>query len=245
MLSTATLARRLAAIGRAHVVAGFPNLAHGDLIRITLRGIRRTCGYPQQRVAALTTEHLIAMVSLLGNSTKDVRDRALLLIGFAGAFRRSELVALDRESIEHCPSGLIVTIRKSKTDQERHGRKIVIPISRGAICPVRAFEDWIDLAKITEGPIFRPVTKQGEVLPRRLSADAVALIVKQRSHSISRTGDRYSGHSLRAGFVTTAALAGVPIWKIKAQTGHVTSASLERYIRVSQLFTETGASALL
>ena len=202
-LSTATLARRLAAIGHAHVVAGFSNPGHDDLVRITFRGIRRTCGYPQQRAAALTTEHLIAIVSTLGSSIRSVRDRALLLIGFTGAFRRSELVALDRESIEHCPSGLIVTIRKSKTDQEQHGRKIAIPISRGTICPVRAFEDWIDLAKITEGPIFRPITKQEEVLPRRLSADAVALIVKQRSHSISRTGDRYSGHSLRAGFVTT------------------------------------------
>jgi site-specific recombinase XerC len=178
-LSTATLARRLTAIGRAHILAGFPNPTHDDLIRITLRGIRRTCGRPQQRAAALTAEHLIAIVSSLGNSIRDVRDRALLLVGFAGAFRRSELVALDYESIEHCPSGLIVTIRKSKTDQERHGRKISIPISRSTICPVRAFEDWIDL-------------------------------VKQRSHSISRTGDRYSSHSLRAGFVTTAALAGVP-----------------------------------
>ena len=127
-LSTATLARRLAAIGRAHVVAGFSNPVRDDLVQITLRGIRRTCGRPQQRAAALTTEHLIAIVSSLGNSIKDVRDRALLLVGFAGAFRRSELCALDRESIEHCPSGLIVTIHKSKTDQERHGRKIAIPI---------------------------------------------------------------------------------------------------------------------
>ena len=244
-LSTATLARRLAAIGRAHVVAGFSNPVRDDLVQITLRGIRRTCGRPQQRAAALTTEHLIAIVSSLGNSIKDVRDRALLLVGFAGAFRRSELCALDRESIEHCPSGLIVTIHKSKTDQERHGRKIAIPISRGMIYPVRAFEDWIDLAKITEGPIFRPITKQGDVLPSQLSADAVARIVKQRLHSISRTGDRYSSHSLRAGFVTTAALAGVPIWIIKAQTSHASSASLERYIRVSQMFTEYGASALL
>ena len=245
MLSTATLARRLAAIGRAHTTAGYPNPAADDLVRATFRGIRRTCGHPQRRVAALTSEYLIAIVSSLGNSKKEVRDRALLLLGFAGAFRRSELTALDRESIEQRPSGLIVTIRKSKTDQERHGRKIAIPTSRGTICPVRALKDWIDLAKITEGPIFRPVTKQGEVLPRRLSTDAVALIVKQRSHSISGRGDRYSSHSLRAGFVTTAALAGIPIWKIKAQTGHVSSASLERYIRVSQLFTENGASALL
>jgi site-specific recombinase XerD len=241
-LSTATLARRLAAIGHAHVNAGFPNPTRHDLVRITFRGIRRTCGRPQQRVAALTTEHLTAIVSSLGTSIKDVRDRALLLLGFAGGFRRSELVALDCESIEHCPSGLIVTIRWSKTDQERRGRKIAIPYSHREVCPVIALVAWTDLAKITEGPIFRPVTRKGDVLDSRLSAEAVAAIVKDRAHGIE--GARYSGHSLRAGFVTSAALAGVPTWKIKAQTGHVSSASLERYIRCSGSLAEGGLDAL-
>jgi integrase len=242
-LSTATLARRLAAIARAHATAGYPNPAADHLVRATFRGIRRTCGRPQQRVAALTSELLIAIASSLGSSIRDVRDRTLLLIGFAGAFRRSELVALDYESIERCALGLTITIRMSKTDQERRGREIAIPFSRGPVCPVAALAAWTDLAKITEGPIFRPITKNGDVLDRRLSAHAVATIVKERAQSIE--GDQYSGHSLRAGFVTSAAMAGVPTWKIKAQTGHVSSTSLERYIRCGQSFVEGGFETLL
>jgi integrase len=242
-LSTATLARRLAAIGRAHTIARERNPAASDLVRITLRGIRRTYGRPQDRVAALTKEHLIAITSSLGNSTRDVRDRALLLIGFAGAFRRSELSALDFQSIERRPEGIVMTIPKSKTDQERRGRQVAIPYAHGPICPIGALDAWLEFAKISEGPLFRPVTKQGEVLARPLSGEAVAVIVKQRSSVCA--GTRYSGHSLRAGFVTSAAMADVPIWKIKAQTGHASEAALGRYIRCSELFAGNAVGDLL
>jgi integrase len=110
-LSTATLARRTVAIGRAHIIRGLANPAANDLVRIILRGIRRTYGRPQERVAALTREHLVAITSSLGNSTKEVRDRALLLIGFAGAFRRSELVSVDCRSIERGPGGIVISLR--------------------------------------------------------------------------------------------------------------------------------------
>jgi integrase len=110
---------------------------------------------------------------------------------------------------------------------------------------VGALDAWLDLAKITEGPVFRPVTTNGGVLPRRLSSEAVALVVKRRSKEIGLQGVRYSGHSLRAGFVTTAAIAGVPIWKIKAQTGHASEAALGRYIRNCELFAANPMSAVL
>jgi integrase len=244
-LSTSTLARRTVAIGRAHVLRGFVNPAANDLVRITLRGIRRTYGRPQERVRALTKDHLIAINSSLGNSAKDIRDRALLLIGFAGAFRRSELVSIDCNSIERKPAGIVISIQKSKTDQERRGRQIAIPKSDGCLCPVAALDAWLEFAEISQGPMFRPVTRRGQVLPRRLSSEAVALIVKQRSNMIGVGGTRYSGHSLRAGFATSAAIAGVPIWKIKAQTGHASEAALGRYIRSCELFADSPVSAVL
>jgi integrase len=244
-LSTATLARRTVAIGRAHILRGFGNPAANDLVRIILRGIRRTYGRPQERVAALTKEHLVAITSSLGNSARDVRDRALLLIGFAGAFRRSELISIDCGSIERRSAGVVISIRKSKTDQESRGRKIAIPKSGGDMCPIAALDAWVDLANISEGPVFRPVTRQGHVLPCRLSSEAIALIVKQRSRLIASKTVRYSGHSLRAGFVTSAAIAGVPVWKIKAQTGHASEAALGRYIRACELFVENPVSAVL
>lgn len=226
------------------MIAGHPNSAANDLVRIILRGIRRTYGRPQQRVAALTKEHLVAITSALGNSTKDARDRALLLIGFAGAFRRSELVSMDCESIARRSAGIVITVRKSKTDQERRGREVAIPHAEGATCPVQALDAWLDLASITEGPVFRPVTKHGDVLPRRLSGEAIAAIVKRHSTSTGE-GTRYSGHSLRAGFVTSAAMAGVPAWKIRAQTGHASETALGRYIRSGDLFAANAVSVLL
>ena len=156
-LSMATLCRRLAAIGRAHVLEGLANPATTDLVRMVRRGIRRLYGRPQERVSALTKEHLVAIVSSLGNSTRDVRDRALLSIGFAGAFRRSELIAIDFNSIKRNPQGIVIRVCKSKTDQESRGRDIAIPYSAGPACPVQALDVWLDLAKITEGPVFRPV----------------------------------------------------------------------------------------
>jgi integrase len=244
-LSMATLARRAVAIGRAHILQGFANPAANDLVRITLRGIRRTYGRPQERVAALTKEHLIVITSSLGNSAKDIRDRALLLIGFAGAFRRSELISVNCNSIERRAAGIVISVLGSKTDQERRGRQIAIPSSSGCMCPVAALDRWLAFANISEGPVFRPVTKQGHVRPSRLSKEAVALIVKQRSTIIVSDGARYAGHSLRAGFVTSAALAGLPVWKIKTQTGHASDAALGRYIRSCDLFTQNPLSAIL
>jgi len=245
MLTVATLARRLAAIRRAHTIAGCPSPVANDLVRITLRGIRRTYGHPQRRVAALTKEHLLAITSSLGSTPKDVRDRALLLIGFAGAFRRSELIAVLCKSIERRSEGIVISLRRSKTDQDRRGREVAIPYAQGAICPIQALDAWLDLANIADGPVFRPVTKHGDVLPRQLSGEAVAVIVKQRTRSIVCTGARYSGHSLRAGFVTSAAMADVPIWKIKAQTGHASDTALGRYIRNGELFAGNAMSKVL
>jgi integrase len=175
----------------------------------------------------------------------NVRDRALLLIGFAGALRRSELVALDVGDVEHVHQGMVITLRRSKTDQDGHGRKIGIPYGRRRWCPVAAFEAWLAISGIVEGAIFRPVDRHGHVQEVRLSGEAVSLVVQERVAAAGLDPSSYSGHSLRAGFATSAAQAGVPAWRIKAQTRHASEAMLAHYIRHGQLFTDNAAGALL
>ncbi len=238
----ATLARRLVAIRRAHALRGLPDPVRSELVRLTFRGIRRAHGRPQRRAAALATEEMAAIVASLGDSVRDARDRALLLIGFAGAFRRSELICIDCKSIERRAAGIVITIPKSKTDQEGQGRQVAIPHGRNDICPVRALDQWLELSGITQGPVFRPLARRGHVLPGQLSGDSIASIVKQRVKAIGLDPARYSGHSLRAGFVTSAATAGAPTWRIKAQTGHASDALVGRYIRLSDPFAATAGS---
>ena len=230
-LTMATLSRRIVAIRRVHVLAGLPDPTKTELVRLTIRGIRRLHGRPQHRVAPLKIEQLAEIVSRLGNTTRDIRDRAMLLIGFAGAFRRSELCSIDYQSIERTGQGVIVTLRRSKTDQEGRGRGVAIPQIGGPICPVAALDGWLQASSIVHGPLFRPVSKAGRVLGTPQSASAVATIVKQRVAQIGLDPARYSGHSLRAGFATSAAAAGLPVWRIKGQTGHVSDAVAGRYVR--------------
>jgi integrase len=169
----------------------------------------------------------------------------LLLIGFAGALRRSELVALDVGDIEHVHQGIIVTLRRSKTDQDGQGRKIGIPFGRRRWCPVAAFEAWLAVSRIVAGPIFRPVDRHGHVLETRLSGEAVSHVVQERVAAVGLDPSPYSGHSLRAGFATSAAQAGVLTSRIRAQTRHASDAMLARYVRDGELFTENAAGALL
>src|SRR6516162_5481195 len=150
--AVATLARHLVAIRRAHALRGLPDPGRSELVRLTFRGIRRAHGRPQRRAAALTAESIAAIVVSLGESVRDARDRALLLIGFAGAFRRSELSRIDLESIERTDPGIVITVRRSKTDQEGQARQVAIPRGRNHICPVRALEQWLELSGISEGP---------------------------------------------------------------------------------------------
>lgn len=153
-LAIATLARRLVAIGRAHTSQGLANPCQADLVRLTMRGIRRTYGRPQRQALALTMEQMKTLIVRLGHSPHDLRDRALLLMGFHGAFRRSELSAVDCKSVVRSRQGMVITIRKSKTDQERKGRELAISRSGGEDCPIRALDCWVESAGITEGPYF-------------------------------------------------------------------------------------------
>ncbi|MEE4377844.1 MAG: tyrosine-type recombinase/integrase [Candidatus Competibacteraceae bacterium] len=245
----ASLARWAVSVGRAHTSLGLENPAKTDLVRTVLRGIRHRRGIAQRQVAPTLRDDLLQIVRVLGDSPRDVRDRALLLIGFAGALRRSELVALTTADVQFSEPGLTLTVRRSKTDQEGQGRSIGIPFARGSVCPVKALRAWIEqfIGSATDNspiPLFRPINKHGQIGRKALTGHAVAVIVKQRSAAVGLSAELYSGHSLRAGFCTSAALNGAPHWQIKKISGHKTNAILDRYIRDARLFSDNPLAGL-
>jgi integrase len=245
VLSVATLTRRLAAISVAHEAHKLPNPVQSPLVRATMRGIRREHGIAQRQAKPLLRDDLFDVLGRMGDRPKDLRDMALLLIGFAGGFRRSELCAIDCIDIEHVRQGVIITVRRSKTDQEGVGRPVGIPFGRTKWCPVAALDRWLSTAGIDAGPIFRRVDRHGRVSPDAMSPEAVCLVVRERVAAAGFDPAGYSGHSLRAGFATSAVRAGVSTLKVRAQTGHASDVMLSRYIRDGELFVDNAASRLL
>jgi site-specific recombinase XerD len=233
----ATIGRRIAAIGQEHRKAGLSSpFTHPQVVEVW-QGIRRALGVAQDRKDAILTADLRRMLQPLTETTIDVRDRALLLLGFAGAFRRSELVALDAGDVRFVADGLEVTLRRSKTDQEGEGRLIGVPNGSNPVtCPARAMKAWLDRSGIGDGPLFRSVDRSGNVAPARLTAAAVALIVKRHAQRIGLDPARFAGHSLRAGFATSAALAGVDALEISRQTGHKSLSMVQRYTRPATIW---------
>ena len=245
MLAVATITRRVATLSKAHQAMGEQNPCQAALVKATLRGLRRKQGTAQKQAKPLLKEELFAILDPMGNSMKDVRDRALLLLGFAGGFRRSELVGLDVADIEIVRQGIIITLRHSKTDQDGAGRKVGIPQGRTQHCPVVAVTAWLTRSNVTQGPVFCPVTRYGHLQPVRLSGEGVSEVIRERLAAIGIDSNGYSGHSLRAGFATSAAQAGVSTLKIRAQTGHASDAMLSRYVRDGELFVGNAAGAVL
>jgi integrase len=245
VLSVATLNRRLAALAKVHRSRGFSNPTSVEVVKSTLRGLKRIKGTAQRQATPLIKEDLFVVLEAMGSRLKDVRDRALLLIGFAGGFRRSELIGLNCDDVIPVRQGLEVTLRRSKTDQNGAGRKIGIPHGRSQWCPVVALEQWLAASGITEGAMFRPIDRHHRVGPKRLSGEGVCLVVRERVHVAGIDPKHYSGHSLRAGLATSAAQAGVPSWKIRQQTGHSSDAMLSRYVRDGKLFSDNAAGQLL
>lgn len=240
----ATIGRHLAAIAARHKATGFESPAsmrHGAVSSVW-QGIRRTHGVAQDAKTPVLVEDLRLIVRNLRPGLIGIRDRALLLVGFAGAFRRSELVALDAADVQFTNDGLIITLRRSKTDQEGEGRKVGIPYgSNPETCPVQALKTWLDAAHLDSGPVFRSVTRHGAILSGRLSDKAVALVVKRYAGAVGRDAGAYAGHSLRAGLATSAAIAGASERAIMSQTGHRNAAMVRRYIRDASLFRDNAA----
>jgi len=244
-LKVSTLTRRLAAVSIAHDARDLPNAVRTPLVRATMRGIRREHGAAQRQARPLVREDLFVVLGATGDRLKDLRDKALLLLGFAGGLRRSELIAINCNDLERAQQGIILTIRRSKTDQDGVGRRIGVPFGRTIHCPVRALENWFSAARLEDGPVFRPVDRHGRVSVSRLSGEAVSLIVRDRMAGAGFDPNGYSGHSLRAGFATSAARAGVSTFKIRQQTGHASDTMLSRYVRDGELFLGNAAGILL
>lgn len=231
----ATLTRWLVAIGKAHRVAGHISPTGNELVRLTLRGIRRSLPRQQIQARPVLAHELRQIVEVIGDDLHSLRDRALLLVGFAGAFRRSELVGLTVADFERTTQGILLHLHRSKTDQLAEGRVLVIPISEEAtLCPVRALAAWLNRAGIAHGPLFRPINRHGQIADTALSAESVAVILKARARAANLDPSGYSGHSLRSGFATSAVLVGIPTDTIRGQTGHKSSAMLSRYVRLPQ-----------
>lgn len=233
----ATLNRRLLSIKLAHKMAGHPIDGTAPDLRHTLRGIARVHGTAQRRAAALGTAEVRAMAATCPDTLTGTRDRAILLVGFAGAFRRSEITAIDVAHLTFQPDVLRILLPRSKADAEGKGVEVVI--LRGAecqTCPVRALQAWIDRSDTQAGPVFRGIDRWGHILPDRLHADGIRRIVKRAAADSGITvaaHEALSPHGLRVGFVTEAYRAGAREEDIMHHTRHTSAATMRLYVRRS------------
>lgn len=240
-----TIDRARAAIRMAHETAGAADPTGHKSVKLTLKGIRRAVGVAKAKKSPILATDVKAMLAALPAGPAGVRDRALILVGFAGAFRRSEVAGIAVEHIEHTAEGIKVFLPKSKTDQEGAGR--LVGIKRGdnpATCPVRALEAWIEAAGIDAGPVFRSVNRHGHIGAGAITPQSVALVVKRAAAAAGLDPAKYSGHSLRAGFVTQGALNGATEANIMRQTGHTSNATVKGYIRIANIFRDNVSGML-
>lgn len=250
--AASTLGRRLAAIRYAHKLARVADPTDDEGVRAAMKGARRKVGVAPTQKAAATAEILAALLMRTPDTLTGKRDRALLALGFAGAFRRSELVALDVEDLREDPEGLRVLVRRSKVDQEGRGFEKAIPHGR-FIRPVVLVREWLDAAGIAEGPVFRPVSRSGRVrktetisgLPPRLTTQAVADIIKKYTAAAGLDASTFGAHSLRAGYITTAAERGADLARIMDQSGHRDPRTVVGYIRRANAFKGHSGSGFL
>lgn len=246
LLATGTISRRLTVIRRRHADAGHDNPTAAVLVQRVWEGIRRTQGTAQNGKAPAITDVLRAMVATLDlERLIGLRDRALLVLGFAGALRRSELVALDIGDVREDGKGLVVHLDRSKTDQRGAGHDVGLPYGSDPLtCPVRAHRDWTAASGLEVGPLFWPINRHGHLGSRRLSDRAVALVVKRTAKAAGYDPVDYAAHSLRAGLATAAAEADVLERDIMRHGRWRSTAVMRRYIRGAQLFKDNAAAAV-
>lgn len=244
----ATLRRRLAAIGRAHRMKGIAWMPEHPAIRDTLAGILRRHGIPQRRAAAVGTAELRRLVATCDTGLTGKRDRALLLLGFAAALRRSELAAVEREHLAFAADGMRLLIPRAKTDQEGEGAEVGVP--RGAkpeTCPVRAMETWLRDSECRYGPVFRKVDRWGKLAAEALHPDSLPKIFRRRVAMAGLTAaalERLSPHGLRAGFITEAYNAGARDEQIMGHTRHKDLRTMRGYVRRAKLLGDSPAKLL-
>jgi len=243
--TVATIGRALSAITFAHRESGhdWPR-AHPAIVRV-IQGISRTLGTAQRKAAPLEIDDLRACLILCPNTVAGARDRAILSLGFFAALRRSEIVALTVKDVGYCPEGLVLKIRKSKTDQTRAGQDVPVPSMKHArVCPVRLLKAWLEAGKIEHGPLFRRIDRGGNVGTRALTDQSVGLVIKRVAKLAGLDPKSFSGHSLRAGFVTSAAASGKSLHNIMRQTRHRNERVAAGYIRNTGLWDQNAAAGL-
>ena len=236
-----TLRRRLVSISMVHKMKGhYLDTKHPVIIE-NLMGIKRLKGTVQKGKKPILINHLKSIINVINEQKieeiKKARDKSIVLIGFGGGFRRTELVSLDHEDLEFVPEGLKITIKRSKTDQFGEGMTKGLPyFDNDVYCPVTNLKKWLELSKIKDGPIFRRFAKGLSVTKNRLTDQTVVLLIKNYLNLAGIDNSNFSGHSLRAGFATVAAESGADERSIMAMTGHKTSQMVRRYIREANIF---------
>lgn len=246
-LKPSSLRRRLAAIGKMHAVKGFPNPCTTEAVKAAMKGVEATFGIRVEAKAPATFDAISRMVATFDgrNDLEALRARALLLVGYAGAFRRSELCALEARDLRWTTEGVVILVRRSKTDQRGEGLQKAIPYIGGPTCAASALASWMRTTGIEAGPVFRPFSAAGTVLPKALSPQSVALIVKSTAEKAGLDASSFSGHSLRAGHVTEARARGVADSATMQTTGHKRTETLEMYDRRNNPFTKGSAADVL
>lgn len=233
-IKPSTLDRRLAAIRAFHESANLP-IPNGKLVSSVVRGIKRQLGDAPKRKKALTVDMLYRVLAQIDvSSVQGLRDRAILLLGFSGAFRRSELATLRFDDLEFVPDGLKVLVRRSKTDKFAEGETVGIYSQRLKI--VEALRDYMTIGGVSEGALFRPITKGGKLRNQFITDQSVADIVKRYTLAAGFNPDEFGGHSLRSGFVTTALEGGAGMFRVMDVTRHKSVQTLKGYAREADMF---------
>ena len=244
-----TLRRRLVSIGVVHKLKGHYLDTKHPIIVENMLGIRRIKGSIQRGKKPILINHLKKIIESISNDRipeiKKLRDISLILIGFSGGFRRSEITSLDYEDLEFVKEGLKILVKRSKTDQFGTGHLKGIPyFTNPNLCPVKSLRAWINISNINSGPLFRKFNKGFSLSNLRLSDQSIALIIKNYLELAGIDSKNYSGHSLRSGFATVAAEAGADERSIMAMTGHKTTEMVRRYIKEASLFKNNALSKI-
>ena len=236
-----TLKRRLVSIGVIHKIKGYYlDTKHPSIIE-NIMGIKRRKGSIQKGKKPLLINNLKELIKVIDEQNKKeikkLRDRTIILIGFSGGFRRNEIVSLDFDDLDFVPEGLKINLRSSKTDQFGEGFTKALPyFDNSKFCPVVSLKKWIEISKISSGPLFRKFVKGSKLSDKRLTDQTVALLIKEYLQLTGIDSRNYSGHSLRSGFATSAAESGAEERSIMAMTGHKSTEMVRRYIKEANLF---------
>ena len=236
-----TLRRRLVSIGVMHRLKGHYLDTKHPIIVENIMGIKRTKGSIQKGKKPILINHLKAIINVIDEDKieeiKKIRDKSIILVGFGGGFRRTELISIDYDDLEFVSEGVKITIKRSKTDQFGEGMIKGLPyFSNEKYCPVTHLKKWIKISKIKDGPIFRRFTKGCTLMSQRLTDQSVVLLIKNYLELAGIDNKNYSGHSLRSGFATVSAESGADERSIMAMTGHKTTQMVRRYIKEANLF---------